>query len=43
MDVSTDRFYRNPQEVYDMLCTTGLDDEQKGLIRNWLGLLQTDE
>jgi len=41
MDVSTDRPYENPQEVYAMLTTTGLDEEQSKLIRNWLGLLKT--
>ena len=41
MGVSTDRPYENPQEVYQMLTATGLDEDQTKLIYNWLGLLKS--
>jgi len=41
MDISTDRKYENPKTVYDSIMATGLDKTQAGLIRNWLGFLQS--
>jgi uncharacterized protein with ParB-like and HNH nuclease domain len=41
IDISTDRVYENPQSVYQGLISTGLDETQTKLIRNWLGLLRS--
>jgi uncharacterized protein with ParB-like and HNH nuclease domain len=39
MPVSTDQPYDNPQFVYESINRTGLDDDQRSLIQNWLGFL----
>ncbi|MCJ7768989.1 MAG: hypothetical protein MUO92_00725, partial [Dehalococcoidales bacterium] len=41
MDISTDRAYENPQSVCESLDSTGLDETQTKLIRNWLGFLRS--
>ncbi len=41
IDVSTDRIYENPQSIYESLISTGLDERQTDLVRNWLGLLRS--
>jgi len=41
IDISTDRSYENPQSVCESLDSTGLDEAQTSLIRNWLGLLRS--
>ena len=41
MDISTDRAYENPQLVCESLDSTGLDETQTKLIRNWLGFLRS--
>jgi uncharacterized protein with ParB-like and HNH nuclease domain len=41
MDISTDRVYENPQSVCESLDSTGLDETQTSLIRNWLGFLRS--
>jgi uncharacterized protein with ParB-like and HNH nuclease domain len=41
MDVSIDKRYENPGEIYEGINATGLDEVQRDLIRNWLGLLKS--
>ena len=41
MPVSTDRYYENARTAYKNIEKTGLDEEQKNLITNWLGLLSS--
>lgn len=41
MDISTDRTYENPQLICENLDSTGLDETQTSLIRNWLGFLRS--
>ncbi len=39
--VSTDQYYEKPGQVYEEITSTGLDETQTSLIRNWLKLLRT--
>ena len=39
VDISTDRYYENPQYIFDNLTATGLTEHQSKLISKWLSCL----
>jgi hypothetical protein len=43
MPISIDRYYENPGSIDEQIESTGLREDQKKLIRNWLGLVKRSQ